>query len=153
VAAEENLCGEELVLTSESDEIASEINSVTTAVASTQTRTYVLGKQLFSACTMRNEHLHYYTGLENYIKFKLVLATLGCAANKLEYYNGSLPTVSIEDQFLITLMKLRVHHPNEELALLFGIDRKQISNIFITWINFHVLSVERTMLVAREAVG
>lgn len=40
VAAEENLYGEELILTSESDVIASEINSpvTTTAAASTQTR-------------------------------------------------------------------------------------------------------------------
>lgn len=97
VAAEENLNGKEIVLTSESNEITSEINSfVTTAVAFTETRTDKLGKQLFSACTMRNEHLHYYAGLESYDKFKLSVVQ-----HKLKYYNSSLPTVSILDQFFL----------------------------------------------------
>ena len=65
----------------------------------------------------------------------MVLATLGSVVNHLNYYNNTIPTLSREDQFLVALMKLRVHHPNEELALLFGISRKQVSNIFITWIN------------------
>ena len=95
------------------------------------------GKQLFFAALFGDKAIQYYTGLESYKKFKMVLATLGrpSVVNHLNYYNNTIPTLSREDQFLVALMKLRVHHPNEEPALLFGISRKQVSNIFITWIN------------------
>ena len=41
----------------------------------------------------------FYTGLENYQNFKFVLDTLGVAAYHLNYYDGTLPNIGIEDQF------------------------------------------------------
>lgn len=85
---------------------------------------------------MNSSALHYYTGLENYDKFVMVLSTLGPAAHELKYYCDIKPVLSIEDQFFLTLVKLRIHKPNKELSILFGINLKQVSAIFITWINF-----------------
>lgn len=92
--------------------------------------------QLFSVNTMDEKAIHFYTGLETHAKFKMVLHSLGEAAYHLVYYRGSKPHLSIEDQFLLTLIKLRTHPTNTELGLYFAIDLMQVSNIVITWVNF-----------------
>ena len=74
----------------------------------------------------------YISTQETHGKFKFVLQTLGNAACQLNYYYGSIPSLSIEDQFLATLIKLRTHRTNFEQSLFFGISEKQISNIVIT---------------------
>lgn len=43
--------------------------------------------------------MHYYTGLETYEKFVMVLDTLGSAAYDLNYFLGKKPTLLVEDQF------------------------------------------------------
>ena len=92
--------------------------------------------QLFSAKRTSDYYIHFYTGLETYKKFAMVLVTLGLAAHHLRYYYGITPRLSIEDQFFLTLIKLRTHPTNRELGFFFGLSQKQVSNIFITWINF-----------------
>lgn len=83
------------------------------------------------------ELLHFYTGLENYAKFKFVLNTLGPAAYVLQYYGGVRPvTLTVEDQFLLTLMKLRRNYTNFELRKWFGVTDKIVTSVFVTWINF-----------------
>lgn len=44
--------------------------------------------------------------------------------------------MSVENQFLITLMKLRRHSTNFELSFLFNCSEYTIANIFVTWVNF-----------------
>lgn len=83
-----------------------------------------------------HEGLHYYTGLENYSKFMYVLSTLGNAAYDLNYYQFQCEKLSVPNQFLLTLIKLRLHIPNFELSRMFNISESSVSNIFITWINF-----------------
>ncbi len=80
--------------------------------------------------------IHHLTGLESYAKLKYVLATLLPAANNLEYRWRGCVFVSIQDQFFMTLMKLRQHRSNYDLALMFEISEFSVSNIVITWINF-----------------
>ena len=80
--------------------------------------------------------IHFYTGLETYKKFSFVLSTLGPAANHLNYYNGWNPSLNIEDQFFLTLIKLRRHKANFELSRLFKTSETGVMNIFVTWINF-----------------
>jgi len=82
------------------------------------------------------EGLHYYTGLENYSKLMYVLSTLGYAAYHLNYYKYQCEKLSVPNQFLLTLMKLRMHLPNFQLSRMFKISESSVSNIFITWINF-----------------
>ena len=67
----------------------------------------------------------------------MVLATLGSDAHNLRYYySQTKPPLDIPNQLMLTLTKLRTHPPNTELAFRFTITVKQVSNIFITWINF-----------------
>ena len=102
----------------------------------TEWNTAGTSNQLLSAQRLSDDTIHFYTGLECYKKFTMVLSTLGSAAFDLNYYYGSIPQISIEDQFFLTLIKLRRHPTNKELGIFFGISEKQVSNIFITWINF-----------------
>ena len=67
---------------------------------------------------------------------KFVLQTLGPASHCLTYYGGVNPALGIEDQFLLTLVKLHRHPTNFELATLFGVNRNTVSSVFITWVNF-----------------
>lgn len=83
-----------------------------------------------------SESIHFYTGLESYIKFRFVLSTLGPAASCLEYYHGTIPPLAIEEQFFLTLIKLRRNWEHFELSRRFGIPEKCVSNIFNTWVNF-----------------
>ena len=83
-----------------------------------------------------DDHIALLTGLESYAKFKFVLQTLGPAANDLDYRWSKSDGVSVENQFLLTIMKLRKHYSNQELAMFFAISDKTVSNIFTTWLNF-----------------
>ena len=99
------------------------------------------GTQLMSSKSfvIDPKSMHCYTGLENFDKFIIVLSTLGSAAHNLNYFFGGKPSLVVEDQFFLTLIKLRLHKPHQELSILFGISEKQVANIFITWINFMYL--------------
>jgi hypothetical protein len=46
------------------------------------------------------------------------------------HLNWKVETVKIEEQLLLTLMKLRVNAPFEDLATRFGISRTTVDNIF-----------------------
>lgn len=83
-----------------------------------------------------DELLHFYTGLENFAKFSFVLQTLGPAQDHLIYYDNVKPKVSVKDQFLLVLMKLRRNYTHFELGRWFGIDTRVVCSIFITWINY-----------------
>jgi hypothetical protein len=92
----------------------------------------------FSAHNYRHDAdaIHYYTGLEEYKKFQFVLQTLGEAANHLTYYYSQVQQINVEDQFFLTLIRLRRHKTYFELSRLFGISECTVTNIFVTWINF-----------------
>ena len=76
------------------------------------------------------------TGLENYRKFTYVLQSLGPAAYRLQYRWSQSEVLTVENQFLLTLMKLRRHYSNKELSMFFAVSEKTVSNVFCTWINF-----------------
>ena len=60
--------------------------------------------------------LYYYTGLEDYSNFQLLLDILGPAASKLTYVRGISPPLPVVDQLLLTLMRLRRYTPYFELG-------------------------------------
>ena len=80
--------------------------------------------------------LQYYTGLDDYRHFQYVLQSLGPAAHHLDYRWRTPQTLSVENQLLLTLIKLRLHTPNQELAFWFSVSEYTVGNIFVTWINF-----------------
>jgi len=110
-------------------------------MCSSSTQTVQRNLQLLSAklFVLEPKTIHYYTGLETYEKFCMVLSSLGRAAHELNYFLDHAPTLSVEDQFFLTLIKLRVHPPHQELSTMFGINLKEVTNIFVTWINFMFL--------------
>lgn len=102
--------------------------------ASTQTQSW----PMFCVEKFQNdpEGLAYYTGLENYKKFLFVLQSLGSTAYHLKYYYKQVECMSVENQFFLTLIKLRRAKDNFELSRLFEISEATVTNIFITWVNF-----------------
>ncbi|XP_045459131.1 uncharacterized protein LOC123669575 [Melitaea cinxia] len=80
--------------------------------------------------------IKFYTGFESYKKFQLVYSTLSPMVHKIRYYGGSVINLSAEDQFFLTLMKLRQNKCNFELSMFFNVSQSTVSNIFITWVNF-----------------
>jgi hypothetical protein len=77
--------------------------------------------------------IRYYTSLLDYAHFCYVFACLGPAARDLKYKCKKLKP---EDQFLLTLIKLRHNKDDQELAFFFGISQGLVSTVFRTWINF-----------------
>ena len=86
---------------------------------STQTHTF----PMFSIDNLKKDDkaIHFYTELETYNKFSFVLNTLGPAAYYLNYINFQVVDISIEDQFFVTLMKLRRYTTNFELSRFFSV--------------------------------
>lgn len=83
-----------------------------------------------------NQSVNFYTGLESYAKFNLVLSTLMPMAYDIQYRWTRVIGTSIEDQFLMLLIKLRRNKPDFEIGKMFGLSRTEVSNVIITWINF-----------------
>ena len=86
-----------------------------------------------------NAAIHFYTGLESYIKVCFVLSTLGMAQNNLRYMYGHVANISVKDQFFLVLMKLRRYTSNFELSRMFRISEVTVYNVFCTWIRFMAL--------------
>ena len=78
----------------------------------------------------------FYTGLQSYYDFKFVLVSLGEFVYNLNYMYYRSEQLSVENQFFLTLIKLRQHKTNFELSRLFNISESAVSNNWITWINF-----------------
>lgn len=100
---------------------------------------YNINHLMFNASAM-----HFYTGLVDYEHFTSVLASLGPAASSLKYRWGTKPSMAVENQFRITLIKLRRHTTNFELAFWFESSEYTIANIFVTWVNFMYRQWKRT---------
>ena len=106
--------------------------------ANTSTQTLPEPRGLFSIERMEDDDdsIALLTGLESYSKFMFVFETLGPAAYDLNYRWSQIDVLSPENQFLLTLVKLRKHYSNNELAMFFRVSEKTVSNTFTTWINF-----------------
>ena len=61
---------------------------------------------------------------------------LGSAAHELTYYHGINPSLSIGNMFFATLVKLRQHNTNFEMSRMFETSEANLTNIFVTWVNF-----------------
>ena len=84
-----------------------------------------------------DDAVHFYTGLESYEKFLFVFRSLAPGVNHLKYYYGKTPTdITVINRFFLTLIVLRERKTYYELSLMFNTTKKQVSNIFVTWIRF-----------------
>jgi hypothetical protein len=72
-----------------------------------------------------------YTGLCNKSMFMAIVATL--KRFEITYYAGwNVQMLTLEDQILLTLMKLRLNVPMLDLAVRFGVSRTTVANVFTT---------------------
>lgn len=79
-----------------------------------------------------------YTGLPDKIVFLTLFKYLN--AQKFNYSAGwSVVNMKRKDQFLMTLMKLRLNLLHEDLALRFNCSTATVTNIVLTWI--HVINI------------
>ena len=63
------------------------------------------------------------------------------------------PILNIEDQFFLTLIKLRSHKANFEVSRLFKTSKTGVMNIFGTWINFMACQWGELRLMAKQRLG
>lgn len=90
----------------------------------------------------KHSELNFYTGFDNYEHFSLIFSLLGDVVNHLHYYPTFTPQklcdrlLSPENEFFLTIIKLRRNMVNKELAFRFEISEATVSRTFITWINF-----------------
>ena len=71
----------------------------------------------------------FYTGLASHTDFHFVLHGLGSAAYHLGYLYNEVQNVSVENQFFLTLMKLRQNRTNFELGRMFGISKTPVDRL------------------------
>ena len=77
-----------------------------------------------------DKQVHFYTGLPSYAVFSALLDLLvGVMSKHLSH------GLSVSDQFLLVLMKLRLGIPNQDLAYRFSISPSRVSQLFHEWIN------------------
>ncbi|XP_034236304.1 uncharacterized protein LOC117642332 [Thrips palmi] len=74
----------------------------------------------------------YYTGLESYEKFLYVFNTLCPEAHHIKYRYNNVINLSVQDQFLLSLMKIRKNMDDYELTRFFGVFDVTVSNVFRT---------------------
>lgn len=87
-----------------------------------------------------DHQVHFYTGLPTYSVFVALLNLLvGVMSKHLSH------GLSVSDQFLLVLMKLRLAVPNQDLAYRFGISPSRVSQLFHEWID--VMSQELGQLI------
>uniref|UniRef100_A0A0K2UX11 Putative LOC100636811 [Amphimedon queenslandica] n=1 Tax=Lepeophtheirus salmonis TaxID=72036 RepID=A0A0K2UX11_LEPSM len=77
--------------------------------------------------------ISYYTGLSDYNHFKHMFSSLGPSVEYLNYQNESLTR---QDEFFLTLMKLRQNKDDLVLGIMFQIHRTSVEKVFKTWVNF-----------------
>ncbi|KAH9645026.1 hypothetical protein HF086_003356, partial [Spodoptera exigua] len=82
------------------------------------------------------ESVNFYTGLDNSAQFTFLLSTLLPMAHDIKFQSKRVNRLSIEDQFLILLIKLRRGKPDFEIGKMFGISKSEATNVIVTWISF-----------------
>ncbi|XP_022836448.1 uncharacterized protein LOC111363817 [Spodoptera litura] len=82
------------------------------------------------------ESVSFYTGLDNSAQFTFLLSTLHPMAHDIKFQSKKVNKLSIEDQFLILLIKLRRSKPDFEIGKMFGISKFDVTNVIVTWVSF-----------------
>lgn len=90
-----------------------------------------------------DKQTQFYTGLAFYALFDSLSNLLSGVFNKNS--NVSHRTITIKNQFLLVLMKLKMGVPNKDLAYRFGISPGRVSQLFHKWID--VMSQELKPLI------
>lgn len=74
-----------------------------------------------------DETVYFYTGMDKLIKFHLVFKTLLPKTFDFKYRPIRVVSLSIEDQFLMLLIKFKRNTTDFELGKMFGVRETQVS--------------------------
>ncbi|XP_052213655.1 uncharacterized protein LOC127832288 isoform X2 [Dreissena polymorpha] len=113
-----------------------------------------LKRRVFSSSNMlhSNDQVQFYTGLPNLETYNALFNYLQPKALNLTYWRGKSMTkthsrlggtkLSLEEQFFMTLVRLRLNLSVEDLSDRFGVSVGTISSVFNTWCRFLRLELE-----------
>ena len=108
----------------------------------------------YSQVEDNDKTLKFYTGLQNKKVFEWIMNKIKDKIAKLQYYQGKKsfiekkyqisqkkksgrkPSLSPENCLFLTLFRLRVGLPEQDIAFRFGISQALVSMILVTWISF-----------------
>lgn len=92
----------------------------------------------YTVSSLNTETLRMETGLPTKEVFDIVVRHVGRFKDSINYFLGwKVESIRLEDQILITLMKMKQNYTNLHLAQLFSCSDSTISNIILTFL--HVL--------------
>ena len=118
---------EELMIQMEIEELISKI-----AVLEDKLQ-YASSRLTFEAIRENNRQVCHFTGLPTAMDFTALLHL--CEKVKVNYYLGwKVESIKLEEQLLMTLMKLRLNPKHIDLAQRFGTSEQTVTNITVTWI-------------------
>lgn len=124
------------------------VHKLEAQVASLSEENKTLGKKVFSVEDLKTNSrlITGYTGLQNYDLFKWLFKRLEAKAKTLKYVNGRLGSahsrtgpkrkLSLEDEFFLTLVRLRLGLTEMDIGFRFKISQSTVSTILRTWIPF-----------------
>ena len=120
--------------------------------------------QKLKECQKTDKTINLMTGIPNRAALNALFSVVKDSVKKVNYWSGPLKStpkgrnfkkspkmfgpqrsLAQKDEFLLTMMKLRLGSTNADLAQRFGISSTNVSNIFTTWIK--VLATELRCLV------
>ena len=104
-------------------------------------------RERYSACGLSSEVIRMETGLPNKEIFDILVAYTGRFQSEINYFAGwKVESICLEDQVLITLMKLRQDYAYLHLAKLFHCSTGTIQNIVLTFVHLlYVILYEQCM--------
>lgn len=115
--------------------------------------------QSLSAFILESEEkAQYYTGLDKTSR-DAIWNFLGEAKDHLHIFgtkkltSGKMKKLSVSDQFLLTLFKLRCNYPYADLEYRYGVNRKTLARVFKTWLQFMFLkfkAIEKRMFTLKS---
>ena len=110
--------------------------------------------QLLSEIKKDDKKCLFYTGLNTYKLFKGIFESLKSAFQAPNYPEDPRFAVTLEEQYLITLVKLRLNLSNTDLAYRFDISKQTVTNYVEKFINAMFIRLPEVLLVwpDREAV-
>ena len=118
----------------ENDQLREQLNAVTAELQQLQ-ETYSYNQHFhYSAICDNDDLVKHYTGL-SVDCFAVLLAIVSC--KKIQYHLGwQVDCLELNDQLLLTLMKLKCNFTHTDLATRFGISKETVRNITTTLICF-----------------
>lgn len=137
-----------MVMLCEQDNFEFEVKRLRLQLRETQEVNRHLRQRIFSYENLNDSGLLMYTGIER----SAFLSLISFLRQFLpyEYYTGKRVTsISYEDQLLCTLLKLKQNSTDEDIGFRFGVSRKTVNNIFMTFLNVMYITLFENLVAVK----